>query len=88
MSMSSESYQGDNCHDTGDWGSTLSCEISIEWSSRSPQDTQQQLECIILGKPEKSTGANRGHIEKQPSDQTQTINTIPNYLRGRYRHRG
>ncbi|PHZ07409.1 uncharacterized protein RHIMIDRAFT_295961, partial [Rhizopus microsporus ATCC 52813] len=37
MSMDSEPYCEDNCHDTGDWRSTASCEISTEGPSKSTQ---------------------------------------------------
>ncbi|CEJ05426.1 hypothetical protein RMCBS344292_19367 [Rhizopus microsporus] len=39
MSIDSEPYWEDNCHDTGDWGSTPSCEISTEEPSKNTQVT-------------------------------------------------
>ncbi|CEG67192.1 hypothetical protein RMATCC62417_03658 [Rhizopus microsporus] len=39
MSIGSEPYWEDNCHDTGDWGSTPSCEISTEEPSKNTQVT-------------------------------------------------
>ncbi|CEG84732.1 hypothetical protein RMATCC62417_18492 [Rhizopus microsporus] len=57
MLMDSEPYWEGNYHDTGDWRSTPSCEISTEGPSKSTEVTQQQLEYTMSGKPKKSTGA-------------------------------
>lgn len=68
--MDSEHYWEDNCYDTGNWRSIRLCEISEEEPSKSTQATQQQLECTMSHKPEKSAGTGvvvkRGPIEKRP----------------------
>ncbi|KAG1169080.1 hypothetical protein G6F70_002642 [Rhizopus microsporus] len=91
LSMDSEHYWEDNCYDTGDWGSTPSCGISTERPSKSTQVTQQQLECTMSDKPEKSAGTGvvvkSSPLEKWPFNPTQTTNTRSNHLRRRFRLR-